>query len=607
MVMGFFMSKIFHFLVAICGVLWYNILGGAVMKLAKGGTKNSPTYYVQKTVRIGDRVTTKPVERLGSLEELKARAGDQDPIEWAKDYVKKLTLKEKEDQHSVTIKYSSHIQIKKDVQRSCNIGYLFLQDIYYSLGLDKICSTLSDKYKFQYDLNSILSILIYSRIIYPNSKRSTLEKAKSFLEPPKCSLHQVYRSLEILAKENDYLQSQLYNNSTTVFNRNSSVLYYDCTNYYFEIEEEDDFRKYGYSKEHRPNPIVQMGLFMDANGIPLTFSLFNGNENEQPSLKPLEQKIIRDFDAASFVVCTDSGLSSTANRKFNSIQGRHFVTTQSIKKLKDFLQEFCLGDEGWKLPEDEHTCPTDKKKTFKLSEIDENKYHDKVFYKERWINEDGLEQHLIVTYSIKHRNYQRAIREKQIERAKNIADNPGSLNKNRANDPKRFVNVTHCTNDGEVAQNSVSSIDQTKISEEEKYDGFYAVCTNLECDIQQIIKINKKRWEIEECFRIMKSEFKARPVFLSRKDRITAHFIICFIALIIYRLLEHKLEEKYSCTEIIKTLKTMDMLMEEGYGYIPTYTRTDLTDCLHEKFGFRTDYQIITKNNMKKICSLTKK
>lgn len=577
------------------------------MKLVKGGTKNSPTYYVQKTVRIGNKVTTKPVERLGSLDELKARAGDQDPIEWAKDYVKKLTLKEKEDQQSVTIKYSSHKPIKKGVQRSCNIGYLFLQDIYYSLGLDKICNTLSEKHKFQYDLNSILSMLVYSRVIYPNSKRSTLEKAKCFLESPKCALHQVYRSLEILAKENDYIQSQLYNNSTAVFERSSEVLYYDCTNYYFEIEEEDDFRKYGHSKEHRPNPIVQMGLFMDANGIPLTFSLFNGNESEQPSLKPLEQKVIKDFDTANFVVCTDSGLSSAANRKFNSIQGRHFVTTQSIKKLKGFLQEFCLGDDGWRLPEGDHCYPDDKKKTFNLSEIDETKYRDKVFYKDRWINEDGLEQHLIVTYSIKYRDYQRTIREKQIERAKIIADSPGSANRNRANDPNRFVNVTHCTDEGETAQNSFMSIDQERIDYEAKYDGFYAVCTNLECDARQIIKINKKRWEIEECFRIMKTEFKARPVFLSRKDRITAHFITCFVALIIYRLLERKLEEKYTCTEIIKTLKSMDMLVEEGYGYIPTYTRTDLTDSLHDKFGFRTDYQIITKNNMKKICALTRK
>lgn len=577
------------------------------MKLAKGGTKNSPTYYVQKTVRIGNKVTTKPVERLGSLEELKARAGEQDPIEWAKDYVRKLTLKEKEDQHSVTIKYSSHIQIKKEAQRSCNIGYLFLQDIYYSLGLDKICKNLSENYRFEYDLNSILSILVYSRIIYPNSKRSTLEKAKFFLESPKCSLQQIYRGLEVIAKENDYIQSQLYNNSAEIYKRNSEILYYDCTNFYFEIEEEDEFRKYGHSKEHRPNPIVQMGLFMDANGIPLTFSLFNGNENEQPSLKPLEQKIIKDFDAANFVVCTDSGLSSTANRKFNSIQGRHFVTTQSIKKLKSFLQEFCLDDDGWKLPEGEHICQADKKKLFKLSEIDEKKYHDKVFYKDRWINEDGLEQHLIVTYSIKYRNYQRAIREKQIERAKAIANNPSYAKQNRSNDPKRFLNVTHCTAEGEIAQKSVSSIDQDKIDYEAKYDGFYAVCTNLECDIRQIIKINQRRWEIEECFRIMKTEFKARPVYLSRKDRITAHFITCFIALIIYRLLEYKLEERYTCTEIIEALKSMNMLIEEGYGYIPTYTRTDLTDCLHEKFGFRTDYQIITKNNMKKICTLTKK
>lgn len=569
------------------------------MKLTCSKSKNSCTYYVQKSVRIGNRTTTKPVERLGSIEEIKARCGDQDPIEWAKEYTRKLTIAEKEAKKGVLLKLSSSMLIDKNARNSCNAGYLFLQDIYYSLGLDKICGSISEKYKFDYDLNDILSMLVYSRIIAPGSKLSSLESAQRFLEQPKCELHQVYRALEVIAKENDFFQSELYKSSQNVINRKKEVLYYDCTNYYFEIEDEDDFRKYGVSKEHRPNPIVQMGMFMDADGIPLAFSVFDGNQNEQPSMSPLEQKIIKDFETSDFIVCTDAGLSSTANRKFNSIQGRGFVTTQSIKKLKGFLQDFCLEDDGWYLQ--------GSNKKHKLSELDEEADYEKVFYKDRWINENNLEQHLIVTYSIKYRNYQRTIRARQVERARKFVESPSQLTKNRANDPKRFIEQEHCTPDGEAASKTITSLNQEQIDNEAKYDGLYAVCTNLEYDVSDIIKINQKRWEIEECFRIMKTEFKARPVYLSRKDRITAHFTTCFTALVIYRILEHKLNEKYTCEELIDTIRSMDMLIAPGEGYIPTYTRTDITDALHDAFGFRTDYQITSQKNMRKILNQTKK
>ena len=569
------------------------------MKLTCSKSKNSCTYYIQKSVRIGNKTTTKPIERLGSIEEIKARCGDQDPIEWAKEYAKKLTLAEKESKQGILLKYSSSRLIDKNVRRSCNAGYLFLQDIYYSLGLNKICDRISEKYKFEYDLNDILSMLVYSRIIAPGYKLSSFENAQSFIEQPKCDLHQIYRALEVIAKENDFFQAELYKNSQNVLNRKKEVLYYDCTNYYFEIEDEDGFRKYGVSKEHRPNPIIQMGLFMDADEIPLAFSLFDGNQNEQPSMSPLEKKIIKDFNTSDFIVCTDAGLSSAANRKFNSIQGRGFVTTQSVKKLKGFLQEFCLDDDGWYLP--------GSNKKYKLSELNEDTDYEKVFYKDRWINEDNLEQHLIVTYSIKYRNYQRTIRGRQIERAKKYVKSPSKLKTNRANDPKRFIGQEHCTPDGEIASKTITSLNQEQIDNETKYDGFYAVCTNLEYDAASIIKINQKRWEIEECFRIMKTEFKSRPVYLSRKDRITAHFTTCFTALIIYRILEQKLKEKYTCEELIRTIRSMDMMIVPGEGYIPTYTRTDITDSLHDVFGFRTDYQITSQKNMRKILNHSKK
>ena len=569
------------------------------MKVSISKSKNTTIYYLSKSVRVGNKTTTKTVEKIGTYDEIKKKCGDMEPLEWAKEYAAKRTAEEKKAKQEVIMRYSSSALINKNIRRSCNSGYLFLQDIYYSLGLNKICDSIAEKYKFNFDLNDILSMLIYSRIISPGSKLSSLESAQRFLEQPKCELHQVYRALEFIAKENDFFQAELYKNSQNVINRKKEVLYYDCTNYYFEIEDEDDFRKYGVSKEHRPNPIVQMGMFMDADGIPLAFSLFDGNQNEQPSMSPLEKKIIKDFDASDFIVCTDAGLSSTTNRKFNSIQGRGFVTTQSVKKLKSFLKDFCLDEDGWYLP--------GSNKKYKLNELDEDADYDKVFYKDRWINEDNLEQHLIVTYSIKYRNYQRTIRERQVERAKKYIESPSKLSKNRANDPKRFVEQGHCTKDGEIADKVVTSLNQGQIDTEAQYDGLYAVCTNLEYDVSDIIRINQKRWEIEECFRIMKTEFKARPVYLSRKDRITAHFTTCFTALVIYRILEQKIEKKYTCEELIDTIRSMDMMIAPGEGYIPTYTRTDITDALHGAFGFRTDYQITSQKNMRKILNQTKK
>lgn len=569
------------------------------MKVCISKSKNTTIYYLSKSVRIGNRTTTKTVEKIGTYDEIKEKCGDMEPLEWAKKYAAKRSAEEKAAKQDVIMKCSSSMLIDKNVRRSCNAGYLFLMDIYYSLGIDKICAEISEKYKFEYDLNEILSMLVCSRIIAPGSKRSSLEEANGFVEQPKCSLHQIYRALEVIAKENDFFQSQLYKNSQSITERRKDVLYYDCTNYYFEIEDEDDFRKYGVSKEHRPNPIVQMGLFIDSDGIPLSFSVFDGNFSEQPSMTPLEKKILQDFDTSDFVVCTDSGLSSIANRRFNSIQGRGFVTAQSIKKLKGFLQDFCLGDDGWYLP--------GSNRRYKLSELDEEKDCDRVFYKDRWINENDLEQHLIVTYSIKYRNYQRAVRGRQIVRAEKLAENPSSLSRKKENDPKRFVMQEHCTTDGEAAEKTITSLDQNRIDNEMKYDGFYAVCTNLEDDVSDIIRINQKRWEIEECFRIMKTEFKARPVYLSRKDRITAHFTTCFTALVIYRMLEKKLENRFTCEEIIGTLRDMNMMIAPGEGYIPTYTRTDLTDALHGAFGFRTDYQITSQKNMRKILNQTRK
>ncbi len=574
------------------------------MRLKVTNSKSSTLFYIIESTYIDKKHSTRTVEKLGTLEEVKVKAKDEDPYIWAKKYAEELTKQDKENKREIIKYFSQSKLIDKDTKQSFNAGYLFLQKIYCGLGINNICNSIKDKYQFHYDLNNILSNLIYSRIIYPSSKLKTLESSKNFLEQPNFTYNDILRSLEVLSKESDYIQSELYKNSLKYSKRNDKVLFYDCTNYYFEIEEEDDFRKYGKSKEHRPNPIVGMGLFLDGDGIPLTFDTFDGSKNEQVTLKPLEEKIINDFNNPMFVVCTDAGLSSIANRKFNNKDNRKFVTTQSLKKLKQFLKDWSLDlSKGWHLP--------GINKTFDISKLrdDEdliNKYYDKIFYKERWIKEDGIEQRLIITFSPKYQEYQKHIREKQIQRANSIIEkNPQKIKSNNENDPKRFIDVIPTTKDGEVAENNNYILNQEKINEEALYDGLYAVCTNLEDDVSEIIKINKRRWEIEESFRIMKSEFKARPVYLSREDRIKAHFLTCFLSLVIFRYLEKKLNEKYTVSEIIDTLKNYNLNLI-GNDYIPSYTRTDLTDDLHKVFDFRTDYQIINEKNIKKICKQTK-
>ncbi len=582
------------------------------MRLNVTKSKNAASLYVIKSVYNSKTQSnySKIVEKLGTEAELREKLNGADPYEWAKEYIRELNNKEKEEKRDVLVKYSPSKLINKGEQRSFNGGYLFLQKIYHELGLHKICKEISKKYKFDFDLDSILSRLIYGRVIFPSSKLATYELSKRFIEQPNFDLHQIYRALEVLAKETDFIQSSLYENSLKVSKRNTNVLYYDCTNYFFEIEQEDGDKQYEPSKDHKPNPIVQMGLFMDGDGIPLAFSINKGNTNEQLTLKPLEKKILSDFELSRFVVCTDAGLASEDNRKFNNKNGRDFITTQSIKKLKEHLKKWALASDGWKLPGSEKTydISTLDEMIDKATPEDKAKIRTKAFYKERWINENDFEQRLIVTYSIKYRDYQRKIRSSQVERArKAIENNPTKIKKCNANDYKRFINKTSCTPDGEVADKEIYSIDSTLIQKEETFDGFYGVCTSLEDDVSKIIKANHRRWEIEECFRIMKSEFKARPVYLSNDDRIEAHFNTCFISLIIYRLLEKRLGENFTCHEIISGLKDMEFFEIKGEGYVPTYTRTDLTDALHETFGFRTDYQIVASSMMKKILKDTKK
>lgn len=565
-------------------------------------SKNAESFYICRSYTKSNGSTSSTIVRkLGTLEHLLIEHGPtrDDVIAWAKNEVKLETEKYKSEKEAKTILIPFHAdrQLDYDKQTFFRGGYLFPQSIYYELQLNKICRKLKQKYKFKYDINAILSDLIYARILDPCSKRSSYKTASEFLEKPSYELHDVYRALDVLGSECDLIQADFYKNSHFLGKRNDKILYYDCSNYYFEIEQEDGDKKYGKCKEHRPNPIIQMGLFMDGDGIPLAFSLFPGNANEQTSLKPLEKKVLEEFGCQKFIYCSDAGLGSEAIREYNHMGERAYIVTQSIKKLNKEDREWALNFQGFKRVSD--NTPVD------ISAIPEDDTG--LYYKDEPYTTKKLHQRLIVTYSPKYALYQKSIRDKQVERAQQMLDT-GTAKKNRKNpnDPARFIGTMAATRDGEAADIK-HYLDETKISDEAQYDGLYAVCTDLlDDEVCDILKVSEGRWQIEECFRILKTDFSARPVYLQIENRIKAHFLICFLALAIYRFLEKKLNYKYTCDELLGTLKAMNFAGVQEQGYIPLYKREAITDALHEACGFRTDYQFITKSKMRTIQKKSK-
>ncbi|MDY3766911.1 MAG: IS1634 family transposase, partial [Lachnospiraceae bacterium] len=408
-----------------------------------------------------------------------------------------------------------------------------------------------------------------------------------------------YRKVLFHSKETDFIQAEVYKNSFFLGNRNDRILYYDCTNYYFEIEQEDGEKKYGKSKEHRPNPIIQMRLFTDGDGLPLAFSLFPGNQNEQKSLKPLETMILQQFGCEKFIYCSDAGLASEDNRVLNHMGQRAFIVTQSIKKLPSEDRAWALNKSGFKCLSDD--MPVD---ITKLSEDDK----DHLYYKDEPFTTKKLHQRLIITYSPKYAAYQKAIRAEQIARAEKMVAN-GSLKRQRKNpnDPARFVNKIAATEEGEKAKIHYY-LDLDKITEEEMYDGLYAVYTDLlDDDVADILKVSEGRWQIEDCFRTMKTDFEARPVYLNREDRIKAHFLTCFLALLHFRLLKRSLKGSYTTEQLVLTLRNIKFADVEEQGFMPVYERNEITDDLHEACGFRSDYEFITKRKMKGIQKKSKR
>lgn len=589
-------------------------------------SKNSKNYSIIEDYYRNGKRTTKVVEYIGTQAKITELAQtDNLTIDtWLQNYLNRYKEKQNistELQEVIIKKYANRL-IPRDTLQQFNVGYLFLKDIYYSLKIDKIVKEISKKYKFEFDLNEVLSNLVFSRIIYPSSKLKTYELSKNFIETPMYNLENIYRGLTYLNIEMDFIQKEIYNNSKLVIDRNTRIMYFDCTNYYFDINEETELQKYGKGKDGKAKPLVGMGLFMDGNGLPIAMNIYPGNENETKHLIPLQEKMENDFELINkqTIICTDAAMCTDEIKQFNIKDGKAFVITQSIKKLKEEYKKEIFKDSDWRII-------GDLSKTYKLSEIlsdDElsKKHYETIFYKIVPTETAHVVQDLIVTFQIKYRDYLRNVRNGQIERANKKI---GSTNKGdkiklsvNPNDFRRLIKEevsdfkktkkkkTNGTNSLNANNEKTTyyysySIDQDKVKDEEKYDGYYGITTNLNGNIEDILKISKNRWEIEESFRILKTDFDSGTVHLSREDRIKAHFLTCFISLLIYRILENKLDYKYTNTQIIEKLKEMNMYEEKGTGYSPAYTRTDLTDNLHEVFGFRTDYEIINYENFKKI------
>lgn len=589
-------------------------------------------FYIVKGFRDKTgKATSKNVRRLGTLEEIREREGVCDAFAWAKAQVELENGRERENRRKVTVSYRPDKVLEKDEQRSFNIGYLTLDKLYHELGIGRICDGIERRGKFRFDLGEIMRQLVMCRILWPASKLETWKMSAKLALVKPVGLHQIYRALLAIEKNMDYLQDRLFHYSKGLLGRNTSVIYYDCTNFFYESARETGLRRPGASKENRRTPIVQMGIFMDADGLPLAFNINPGNTNEQTTLRPLEKMIGDRMDIEEFIMCTDAGLSSGSNRLYNDTDRRKFITVQSVKALPNTggkkkspgkIKDWAMADGGWHLPDDPET-------EYSLTEIQRAEsrqaYRDKIFYKERWYPtwikdaetgvETCLEQRCIVSFSLKYLEYQR------MKRAQNLDKAEKAIRHGNADEsPKNFrsyIIKDKCTADGEEAVYDAGfHIDTDRVADEEQYDGFYAICTNLEehtdrlghthHTIADLLKINRARWEIEESFRIMKTQMRARPVYHRTDRAIKGHFAICFVALFLYRVLEHRLGEAFTTDNILSTLRGMNALRIPSEGYVPTFKRTGLTDKLFEISGFRLDTEIIMLKRIKSIIAMTK-
>ena len=612
------------------------------MKLNYDKKSKDPTYFIQKGFRIGSKTTTKNIARIGKHSELLMITDD--PLAYAREQVAKYNREEKEGRVSMEVKIDFNEKIKitnnsASSSSSLNIGYFFLQQLYHRLAVGSFFKEVTADSRITFDPNLVNRFLIYDRILYPGSKLNSLRHLNRYYEQPSFDYQHIHRTLDIMAAHYDEYISRLFDSSCGIVRRNTSVCYYGCTNFYFETESPDEdyldevtgelvkgLRKYGISKQHQPAPLVEMGLFMDADGIPLTMCLASGSDNEQTTAVPLEKKLTKMLHGKKFIYCADAGLGSLNIRNFNSMGGRAFIVTQSVKKLSADLKQAVFNDYGYRLLSDDSPVSVRSLKEFDKSDPDKrplyldraykaipaDKAIDLGFYEEKILKNGKkkrvkspviVPQLVIITFSRKMMEYQRTIRNRQIERAKKLLKNmdPETYKKGPS-DVTRFIKrIQNGSDEGKTGKSY--GIDQALIDEEEKYDGYYAIATNLGESAKEIVSISSQRYKIEDCFRIMKTDFSGRPVFHHTREHITAHFMICYTALLIYRLLEKKLDDKemhFPIGPVIETLQNMAVTNIEDMCYKSTYTGSQVLTALNAVFDLQLDRQYYQPKELNK-------
>lgn len=609
----------------------------ASMKLYYDKRLKDPTYYIQQGFRNGKKTTTKNIKRLGKHSELLLITDD--PLEYAKNEVKKMNeeYRSGRSEFVVTMDFNERIPSSDSPcsnSTSLNIGYLYLKDIYAKLNLSDFFKSVSSDRKITYDCNKICQFLTYARILDPASKYGTYDKLDTYYEKPQVEYQHMIRFLDILDRNSDKYLKHLFDNSENIVKRDTSVMYYDCTNYFFETEKPDEeivdevtgeiilgLRQFGISKENKTSPIVEMGLIMDSRGIPISMCIHPGNTNEQLTAVPLEKEVIKMTGNKKFIYCADAGLGSYNIRKFNDMGGRAYIVTQSVKKLGQEIKDIVFNDSNYRLLSNDDAITLKEMRTFNKKDannlslyndfaykvipantaMDTGLYEEKVYKNGRTkkVKAKGtLHQYIIVTFSRKMMEYQRTIRERQLERAKKLLrlKDPEKIKKG-PNDIRRFLKNTSSDTANYV-------LDMDKIHEEEKYDGFYAVATNLDDSAKNILAVAQNRYKIEDCFRIMKTNFDARPVFLRKPERIRAHFLICYTALLIYRLMECKLDDNLThvtTSNLIKTLRNMNVVNMDDMYYKSIYSGSQALDALERCFELQLNRKYYRPSDLNKI------
>lgn len=609
----------------------------ASMKLYYDKRLKDPTYYIQQGFRNGKKTTTKNIKRLGKHSELLLITDD--PLEYAKNEVKKMNeeYRSGRSEFIVTMDFNERIPSTDSPcsnSTSLNIGYLYLKDIYAKLNLSDFFKSVSSDRKITYDCNKICQFLTYARILDPASKYGTYDKLDTYYEKPQVEYQHMIRFLDILDRNSDKYLKHLFDNSENIVKRDTSVMYYDCTNYFFETEKPDEeivdevtgeiilgLRQFGISKENKTSPIVEMGLIMDSRGIPISMCIHPGNTNEQLTAVPLEKEVIKMTGNKKFIYCADAGLGSYNIRKFNDMGGRAYIVTQSVKKLGQEIKDIVFNDSNYRLLSNDDAITLKEMRTFNKKDannlslyndfaykvipantaMDTGLYEEKVYKNGRTkkVKAKGtLHQYIIVTFSRKMMEYQRTIRERQLERAKKLLrlKDPEKIKKG-PNDIRRFLKNTSSDTANYV-------LDMDKIHEEEKYDGFYAVATNLDDSAKGILAVAQNRYKIEDCFRIMKTNFDARPVFLRKPERIRAHFLICYTALLIYRLMEYKLDDNLThvtTSNLIKTLRNMNVVNMDDMYYKSIYSGSQALDALEKCFELQLNRKYYKPSDLNKI------